>query len=155
MCFSRPEFYDILRRRIPPYRFMHKKKILKIEEKDEENRVLVHCSDNYVYEAGIVIGADGVNSGVRQSIYRTMDEKGILPKSDLEDFKIEFTGIYGMARGLDPNKYPALKAEDSKFNKALYNDNSIVSTIRYLAYYMEYADSNRNYSIGRCLYTSK
>jgi hypothetical protein len=114
---------------------MYRKKILKIEEKDEENKVLVHCSDNTVYETGMVIGADGAYSGVRQCMYKIMDSKGVLPKSDLKDFKIEFTGVFGVARGLDPNKYPALNAEDCKFNLNIYNDNSTVSAIRLLVCY--------------------
>jgi 2-polyprenyl-6-methoxyphenol hydroxylase-like FAD-dependent oxidoreductase len=73
-----------------------------------------------------VIGADGAYSGVRQSMYRTMMEQGILPKPDQEEFKIGYTAVVGVAKGLDPKKYPGLLDEDCKFNQIIYSDNSSV-----------------------------
>ncbi|KAF9109075.1 hypothetical protein BGX27_008027 [Mortierella sp. AM989] len=118
LVFSRPKFYDILRKRVPDHRISFKKKVLRTEEK--EGKVTIHCSDNTSYTGDILVGADGAYSGVRQSMYKRMDDKGILPKSDLEDFSIGYTTIVGVATPLNPEKYPQLKEENASFNQVLY-----------------------------------
>ncbi|KAF9176739.1 hypothetical protein BGZ49_005999, partial [Haplosporangium sp. Z 27] len=87
-AFSRPDFYDILRSRVPEDKISFKKKALRSEEK--EGKVYIHCSDNSSYAGDILVGADGAYSGVRQSLYKRMDEKGILSKSDTEEFAINY-----------------------------------------------------------------
>ncbi|KAF9425487.1 hypothetical protein BGZ76_003213, partial [Entomortierella beljakovae] len=71
LVFSRPDFYDILRRRVPNEKISFKKKVLKTEEK--EGKAIIHCSDNTSYIGDILIGADGAYSGVRQSLYKEME----------------------------------------------------------------------------------
>ncbi|KAF9403345.1 hypothetical protein BGX21_005102 [Mortierella sp. AD011] len=106
--------------RVPAQRISFKKKVLWTEEK--EGKVHIHCSDNTTYSGDILVGADGAYSAVRQSMYKRMDEKGILPKSDLEGFSIGYTTIVGVATPHDPEKYPTLKEETSAFNQILYED---------------------------------
>ncbi|KAF9997936.1 hypothetical protein BGZ79_008382 [Entomortierella chlamydospora] len=72
----------------------------------------------------ILVGADGGYSGVRQSMYKLMDEKGVLPKEDLEDFTINYTTIVGVATPSNPEKYPKLKDEYSSFSQVIYGDGS-------------------------------
>ncbi|KAF9113368.1 hypothetical protein BGX27_001696 [Mortierella sp. AM989] len=114
----RPAFYEILLKRIPDHRISFKKKVLRSEEK--EGKVTIHCSDNTSYIGDILVGADGAYSGVRQSMYKRMNEEGILPKSDLENFAIGYTTIVGVAT-LSPDKYPQFKEKDAVFNQVLYN----------------------------------
>ncbi|KAF9429370.1 hypothetical protein BGZ76_001398 [Entomortierella beljakovae] len=121
LVFSRPDFYEILRRRIPEEKITFKKKVLRVEEK--EGAVTVHCSDNTSYMGDIVIGADGAYSGVRQSMYKQLNEKGLLPKSDMDEFSIGYTIMVGVAKG-DPEKYPILKDESSQFSQIVYNGDS-------------------------------
>ncbi|KAF9161708.1 hypothetical protein BGX21_002051 [Mortierella sp. AD011] len=120
LVFTRPKFYEILLKRVPKYRISLKKKVLRIEEK--EGKVHIHCSDNTSYSGDILVGADGAYSGVRQSMYKLMNDKGILPKADQEDFKINYTTIVGVATPSDPEKYPKLKEEYSDFNQVIYGD---------------------------------
>ncbi|KAF9350057.1 hypothetical protein BGX26_011706 [Mortierella sp. AD094] len=120
--FCRPKLYEILLRRVPVHKISFKKKVLRTEEKD--GKVHIHCSDNTSYAGDILVGADGAYSGVRQSMYRRMDEKGILPKSDLEDFSIGYTTIVGVATPSNPGKYPKLRDEYSSFNQILYGGSS-------------------------------
>ncbi|KAF9109453.1 hypothetical protein BGX27_007599 [Mortierella sp. AM989] len=122
VTFSRPKFYDILRRRVPNHKISFKKKILRSEEKD--GKVIVHCSDNTSYAGDILVGADGAYSGVRQSLYRRMELKGILPKEDAEGFTIDYTTIVGVATPSNPEKYPQLQEEYSSFNQVLYKGGS-------------------------------
>ncbi|KAF9104918.1 hypothetical protein BGX27_009877 [Mortierella sp. AM989] len=113
----RPKFYEILRKRIPDHRISFNKKVLRSEEK--EGKVTIHCSDNTSYVGDILIGADGAYSGIRQSMYKKMEEKGLLPKSDLENFAIGYTTIVGVAT-LSPEKYPQLSEKNTVFNQVLY-----------------------------------
>ncbi|KAF9109647.1 hypothetical protein BGX27_007379 [Mortierella sp. AM989] len=129
LFFARPKFLDILRRRIPDHRISFSKKVLRTEEK--EGKVIIHCSDETSYSGDIIVGTDGAYSGVRQSMYKQMDEKGLLPKSDLEDFSINYTTIVGIATPSNPEKYPQLKEELSSFNQILYESgaNCYVATL--------------------------
>ncbi|KAF9381390.1 hypothetical protein BGX21_002115 [Mortierella sp. AD011] len=122
LIFCRPRFYEILLKRVPEHKISFKKKVLRTEEK--EGKVHIHCSDNTTYSGDILVGADGAYSGVRQNMYKLMDEKGILPKVDLEDFRINYTTIVGVATPSNPEKYPKLKEEYSSFNQVLYGDGS-------------------------------
>ncbi|KAF9103330.1 hypothetical protein BGX27_010628 [Mortierella sp. AM989] len=118
LFFARPRFYEILRKRIPDHRISFNKRILRNEEK--EGKVIIHCSDNSSYIGDILVGADGAYSGVRQSMYKRMNEKGLLPKSDLENFSIGYTTIVGIAIPPNPDKYPKLNEEHASFNQILY-----------------------------------
>ncbi|KAG0010616.1 hypothetical protein BGZ80_001314 [Entomortierella chlamydospora] len=120
LVFSRPRFHEILLKRVPEHKIGFNKNALRIEEKEE--KVHVHCSDNTSYAGDILVGADGAYSKVRQSMYGLMDEKGILPKADLENFKVNYTTIVGVATLSNPEKYPKLKEEYSNFNQVIYGD---------------------------------
>ncbi|KAF9405305.1 hypothetical protein BGZ76_006606, partial [Entomortierella beljakovae] len=122
LAFSRPEFYEILRKRVPESKISFKKKILKTVEKDD--KVIIHCSDNTIYSGDVLIGADGAYSGVRQSMYKQMEKQEILPKSDLEGFSIGYNVIVGVTQPCDPEKYPSLKEEFSRLNQIVYDGNS-------------------------------
>ncbi|KAF9101919.1 hypothetical protein BGX27_011279 [Mortierella sp. AM989] len=111
ILFARPKLYELMLKQIPPGKISFNKKVLKTEEK--EDRVIIHCSDNTYYEGDIIIGADGAYSGVRQSLYRRLDQKGILPKTDLEGFSIGYVGMLGIAVPEDLEKYPQLKDDVS------------------------------------------
>ncbi|KAF9994184.1 hypothetical protein BGZ79_001093 [Entomortierella chlamydospora] len=122
LIFSRPKFYEILCRRVPTHKISFKKKVLRSEEK--EGKIHIYCSDNTVYSGDILIGADGAYSGVRQSLYKQMNAKGILPKEDLEAFSIGYTVIVGVANPSNSEKYPQLKEEGSSFSQVLYEGSS-------------------------------
>ncbi|KAF9350388.1 hypothetical protein BGX26_011423 [Mortierella sp. AD094] len=101
-----PELYELLLKQIPHNKISLNKKILLSEEK--EGKVFIHCSDNTVYEADILVGADGAFSAVRQSLYKRLDEQGLLPKVDLERFSIGYTLMVGVANPKNLEKYPQL-----------------------------------------------
>jgi len=95
-----------------------------MEEKN--NKVYIHCSDNSTYEGDILVGADGAYSGVRQSLYRQLDEKGVLPKDDLKTMSVGFTCMVGVANPKNPEKFPQLK-EESNYVQVLGGDRLSVS----------------------------
>ncbi|KAF9103327.1 hypothetical protein BGX27_010625 [Mortierella sp. AM989] len=118
LFFARPRFFELLLKRIPDDRISFNKRVLRTEEK--EGKVIIHCSDDSSYTGDILAGSDGAYSGVRQSMYKQMDEKSLLPKSDLEDFSINYSTIVGVATPLNPDNYPQLKEELASFNQVLY-----------------------------------
>ncbi|KAF9434691.1 hypothetical protein BGZ76_007606, partial [Entomortierella beljakovae] len=122
LLFSRPDLYAILRKRIPKHKISFNIKVLRTEEFD--NKVHVYCSDDSVHSGDILVGADGAYSGVRQSLYKRMREKGELPRSDLEDFSIGYTVTLGISKLTNSEKYPQLKNHQSTFNQVIYEDNS-------------------------------
>ncbi|KAG0050744.1 hypothetical protein BGZ83_004491 [Gryganskiella cystojenkinii] len=105
--FTRPPFYSMLLRQIPPEKVHFNKKILQIVEMVD--KVRIHCSDDSFYEGDILVGADGAYSTVRQLMYKDMSEKGILPKKDLEKLKAAYLCMVGVTDPLDTEKYPQLK----------------------------------------------
>ncbi|KAF8938580.1 hypothetical protein EDD21DRAFT_120347 [Dissophora ornata] len=117
LIFARSKLYDILLKRIPTHKIKMGKRVLRTEERD--GRVCVFCSDNSTYEGSIVIGADGAYSGVRQSLYRQMDEIGMLPLSDMEDFTIGYVTMVGVASPPRPEKYKQLKDNFSHYSQVL------------------------------------
>ncbi|KAF9354701.1 hypothetical protein BGX26_007464 [Mortierella sp. AD094] len=117
LMFARPRLYEIMRKQVPAHKISMNKKVLRTEEKDD--RVIIHFSDNTVCEGDILVGADGSYSAVRQSMYKRLNEKGLLPKEDLEGFQIGYVSMVGVATPEDPEKYPQLKDETSNFAKVL------------------------------------
>ncbi|KAG0257906.1 hypothetical protein BG011_003676 [Mortierella polycephala] len=109
ILFARPHLYDLLLKQVPPHKINFGKKVLQTEEK--EDKVYIHCADNSTYEGDILVGADGAYSGVRQSLYRRLNEQGILPKSDLAEMDVGYTCMVGVTSPQDPEKYPQLKNE--------------------------------------------
>ncbi|KAF9998958.1 hypothetical protein BGZ79_007391 [Entomortierella chlamydospora] len=150
LIFSRPKLYEILLRRVPAHKMTFRKKVLRTEESD--SKVTIYCSDDTSYTGDILVGADGTYSGVRQNMYKHMDEKGLLPKSDLEEFSIGYTTIVGVATPPNPEKYPQLSAEHSCFNQIIYKDGANAS-IPWIAncYVVAGADNQISWGFGQQL----
>ncbi|KAF9980692.1 hypothetical protein BGZ75_008149 [Mortierella antarctica] len=119
ILFSRPNLYALMLKQIPEYKLNMGKKVLRTEE--TEDKVVIHCSDNTTYEGDILVGADGAYSGVRQSLYRRLSEKGLLPKSDSENLEIGYTCMVGVTSPQDPEKYPQLKHQVVDFEAVVGN----------------------------------
>ncbi|KAF9947698.1 hypothetical protein BGZ65_008614, partial [Modicella reniformis] len=114
LIFARPQLFDLLLSRIPTHKISLGKKVLRTVEK--EGRVRVHFSDNTTHEADILVGADGVYSSVRQSLFKHLDRQGVLPKSDMETFAVASINMVGVTIPEDPSKYPQLKDNFSHFS---------------------------------------
>ncbi|KAF9964528.1 hypothetical protein BGZ70_006325, partial [Mortierella alpina] len=117
--------HELMLKQIPQEKITMGKRILRAEEK--EDHVLVHCADGSSYRGDILVGADGAYSGVRQSLYKYLDEHGILPKSDLEDLSIGYTCMVGVAEPKDVDKYPQLKEPYAYLSSAVGGNRQIWS----------------------------
>ncbi|KAF9897335.1 hypothetical protein BX616_005774 [Lobosporangium transversale] len=129
LAFSRPKLYDLMRKQVPVEKISMNKKVIRIEEVPSEDKIRIYCVDNSHYEGHILVGADGAYSGVRKSLYKQLDEKGVLPKEDLDNFKMAYVNLVGVAdfkdRGNDQTneKYPQLKDNFGTFAQILGHDN--------------------------------
>lgn len=68
--------------------------------------VQCRCASGYVVQGDILVGADGAYSAVRQNLYRTLKEKSLLPKSDMESLKFSQNAMIGLTDPMDLTKYP-------------------------------------------------
>ncbi|KAG0210025.1 hypothetical protein BGX33_005167 [Mortierella sp. NVP41] len=104
---SRPDLYDLLVSQIPKNRIFFGKRVLSLVQGD--NGAQIQTADGGVYEADILVGADGGYSAVRQAMYEKLKKKGTLPPSDLEKMEMNHTAMVGVTRPLDLDKYPLLR----------------------------------------------
>lgn len=107
--FSRPELYEIIRRRVPEENVLMGKCVNEIRQLPNDGGVQVVCHDDSMYTTDILIGADGAYSTIRQHMYKTMIEAGTLPASDTEDLAMPYVCMVGTTTPQDPERHPELK----------------------------------------------
>ncbi|KAF9899030.1 hypothetical protein EC991_009747 [Linnemannia zychae] len=117
---QRSDFLQILLAQLPTHKVLWGKYVLEIVNGNAG--VQCRCSNGYIEEADIIIGADGAYSAVRQNIYRTMKEKGLLPKSDLEPLKHTLNAIIGLTKPLDGSRFPAAHQQFSEVTAVVGKD---------------------------------
>ncbi|KAF8925524.1 hypothetical protein BGZ58_000737 [Dissophora ornata] len=119
ILFARPRLHMLLLKQVPVDKISYSKKMLRTAEKD--GKVFAYFSDNTMVEGDILIGADGAYSAVRQSLYKDMDDKGLLPKSDLENLSVGYLSMVGVAEA-NPEKYPQMNDGRAHFSQVLGKD---------------------------------
>jgi len=132
MVFERKNLYSLLLSQVPPHKIHRKKKVLSIRhynpEEHEPDRgqpdfgVMIKCSDNSSYHGDILVGADGAYSAVRQSLFRQLSAQKVLPKHDEEDLSMRHICLVGTTESLDPEKFPVVGEEFSRFEIVLAKD---------------------------------
>ncbi|KAF9428222.1 hypothetical protein BGZ76_002017 [Entomortierella beljakovae] len=127
LMFARPRLYQLLLNQVPAHKINLGKKVLRTEEKDE--KVIIHCADGTSFIGDILVGADGAYSGVRQSLFKRISEKGLLPKEDLENLTLGFVSMVGVAECHDLAKYPIMKDDFCHFYKVLAKDGKGCSVV--------------------------
>ncbi|KAF9109651.1 hypothetical protein BGX27_007366 [Mortierella sp. AM989] len=115
--FTRPKFYDLMLKQVPAHKVLMNKNVVRFE--DTKENVSVFCADGTTYQGDILIGVDGIHSGVRQNLYKQLEEQSLLPKSDAESLTIGYTCMLGVAEPKDPSKYPQLKDPFTHFATVL------------------------------------
>ncbi|KAF9964562.1 hypothetical protein BGZ70_006291 [Mortierella alpina] len=88
---QRTEFCQILMSRMPPGKVQWGRYVLEIVSGNAG--VQCRCANGYVEQADILVGADGAYSAVRQNLYKTLRERNLLPKSDMETLKFTLKGL--------------------------------------------------------------
>ncbi|KAF9978288.1 hypothetical protein BGZ73_003095 [Actinomortierella ambigua] len=109
--FPRQELMEVLIRHVPPHKIQWDKKIVSTVQNAEG--VSIICSDATHFVGDVLIGSDGAYSTVRNSLYKTMKERGQrIAKSDLEDLRFEQFAILGVTRDIS-DEWPTLKSSKS------------------------------------------
>ncbi|KAG0345459.1 hypothetical protein BG004_003696 [Podila humilis] len=103
---SRPELYTILQGNIPRHQVLTGKRVLSYSQ--TERGVDVRCSDNSLYHADIIVGADGAYSAVRQIMYKDPEVAPTIPAADKESLPFKCVCLVGQTIGLDPEDFPQL-----------------------------------------------
>jgi 2-polyprenyl-6-methoxyphenol hydroxylase-like FAD-dependent oxidoreductase len=111
---SRPMFYDLILKQVPPHKIFVGHRVLNITEEDD--KAVVHLSDNSTFAGDIVVGADGAYSVVRQRMYEKLRTKGELPKPDQEDLPFSCTCLIGQTGVVNPEKFPMIALPHCLFN---------------------------------------
>ncbi|KAK9693786.1 hypothetical protein K7432_013736 [Basidiobolus ranarum] len=78
----REDLHKILLSLIPKDTIQYNKKVVAATE--EESEVTVICEDTSVYRGDILIGADGVYSKVRESMFTILEKQGVLSRKDIK-----------------------------------------------------------------------
>ncbi|KAG0082409.1 hypothetical protein BGZ93_009475 [Podila epicladia] len=117
LFMARSDLYALLLSKVPSDKIHMSKKILSIQQNAEG--VMIRCSDNTSYHGDILIGADGAYSAVRQSLYKQLDQQGLLPAEDKGEMPLVYLCMVGTTRPLDPEKYTALKKAHCDFATVL------------------------------------
>ncbi|KAG0339384.1 hypothetical protein BG000_002245 [Podila horticola] len=77
---SRQDMYELLLQQIHSENIIMRKKVLRFTQ--DEKTVTVRCTDRTTYSDDILVGADGVYSAVRQSLFIELKLNGSLRASD-------------------------------------------------------------------------
>ncbi|KAF9095863.1 hypothetical protein BGX23_012497 [Mortierella sp. AD031] len=112
IILTRPDFHRILRSHVPQHKVYFSKKVLEVIQTSE--RAQVRCSDNSIYHADIVIGADGAYSGIRQSMYRTILAHSRKPTAN----HLEKKGLVSTLKRLAPSSSSSLSSSPSLSSSA-------------------------------------
>ncbi|KAK3830611.1 MAG: hypothetical protein J3R72DRAFT_455830 [Linnemannia gamsii] len=117
---TRPKFYEVMLKQVPPHKIHFGKRVLNITEEDD--KVTVHLSNNETFKGDIVVGADGAYSAVRQRMYEQLATQDNLPKSDQEELPFSCTCLVGQTKVLDPKEFPIIDEPVCKFRSVLGDD---------------------------------
>ncbi|KAG0366188.1 hypothetical protein BGZ54_005689 [Gamsiella multidivaricata] len=109
---QRTEFLQILISRIPAQKIQWGRYVLDIVNGNAG--VQCRCANGTIEQGDILVGADGAYSAVRQNLYKHMQEKNLLPKSDMKPLKHTLNAIIGLTNPLDLEKYPSVGARFSE-----------------------------------------
>lgn len=95
---------------IPPEKLLLGKQVQDVVQHDSMATCI--CTDGSRYQ-GIIIGADGAYSSVRQSLYRQLKDNGLLAASDQRPLRYRYRALVGMTKPLDPGRFALIASEHS------------------------------------------
>ncbi|KAF9097523.1 hypothetical protein BGX23_008601 [Mortierella sp. AD031] len=75
--------------------------------------VMLRFSDNTTVHGGVLVGADGAHSGVRQRLFKALQAQGFPSKADTKNMNMGYISLVGTTVPLGPAKYPGLSQPDS------------------------------------------
>ncbi|KAF8978194.1 hypothetical protein BGZ46_006732 [Entomortierella lignicola] len=120
--FTRTKLYEILLSHVDSEKIHYSKKVIDICQ-DDKNATIT-CSDGTSYSGDILVGADGTYSGVRQSLYKQLKEKNLLPVKDSKSVNKGYICLVGTTDPMDPKDYPILNKDTSCLAQTIGDGNN-------------------------------
>ncbi|KAG0368959.1 hypothetical protein BGZ54_000706 [Gamsiella multidivaricata] len=117
ILFARLQLYEFMLSKVPSEKVSFQSKIMSIEQ--NHLGVMIRLQDGSTHHGDILVGADGAYSAVRQSLYKHLDKKGLLPDSDKENLRAGHLCVVATSGPLDPEKYPTVKDSISHFQRVV------------------------------------
>ncbi|KAF9083613.1 hypothetical protein BGX23_011292 [Mortierella sp. AD031] len=111
---ARPDFIRVMASKIPAEKLHFNKRVVATQQGDKQ--VTLTCADASSYSGTILVGADGAYSSIRQSMFKELEAKGLMHKSDAEPMRDDYDCVVGVTEPLDPKAYPLLEEELCEFN---------------------------------------
>jgi 2-polyprenyl-6-methoxyphenol hydroxylase-like FAD-dependent oxidoreductase len=106
--------HELLMSKVPSKRIHFGKTVVSTEQ--TASGVTIRCEDGTSYNGDILVGADGVNSGVRQRLYSSLKKENKLPLADSEQLDSGYVCLMGTTAPLDPNEYPFVNNKDAVYS---------------------------------------
>ncbi|KAF9104951.1 hypothetical protein BGX27_009862 [Mortierella sp. AM989] len=106
--------YDLLLKQVPAEKIQRGKKVLTTHQ--DENGVIIKCSDGTSAEGDVLVGADGAYSAVRQRMYERLKKENRLSDSDNEPLPYTCINLAAQTDPIDPTILPELNDADCHFN---------------------------------------
>ena len=116
------DFVDIFKRHLPSSCTLHFNKRLVTYDKLPTGSIALHFSDENTENTDVLIGADGIRSSVRKTLFETIDPNLVDPSKIRYHSDASWTGTC-MYRTI----VPAAKLSEMDPNSALLGDFTIVS----------------------------
>ncbi|CAO3571995.1 unnamed protein product [Mortierella alpina] len=107
IVFPRPDLYDLLLSKVPKEKIFLGKKVLSLQQNNLG--VMIRIADNSTFHGDILVGADGAYSGVRQSLFKELRMKGMLPSNDGKQLSVNYSTLVGTTNTLGEDFHPHLK----------------------------------------------
>ncbi|GJJ78517.1 hypothetical protein EMPS_10876 [Entomortierella parvispora] len=114
LLLSRSMLYQLLKSKVPTGKIHFGKKVVSSEQNNEE--VTIMCEDGTRYCGSILVGADGINSGVRKQMYSQLKKENKLPSTDSEEQDKGYVCLMGTTSPLDAEEYPFVESKNAVYN---------------------------------------
>lgn len=89
---ERQALLSVLLRHVSPSTIKLGQKVVRVDS--NPTGVSIHCADGSLYNAHMVVGADGVHGVTHNEMYRNMAVRGVLPKPKNRP-TVSFSGFFG------------------------------------------------------------
>ena len=109
LVFTRIDLHKFLLSQVPKEKISLGKKIVAVEQ--TESTVTIRCLNSESFSGHLLIGSDGAYSGVRKSLYKTLEKDGRLPLADAAKLKVHHMSILGTTDPLVLTKYPEMESK--------------------------------------------
>jgi len=106
--------YQLLKSNVPAEKIHFGKEVVSTEQNNEG--VTIACEDGTKDHGSILVGADGINSGIRQQMYSCLKKENKLPLSDSEEQNKGYVCLMGTTSPLDAEDYPFVKSKEAIYN---------------------------------------